>query len=1354
MIIRFICFILLITSLVKAEQKDVYFEKISPESGFTFNEITSITEDVNGLLWFSCNNRLYHYNTSTLEEYSIYNDSSDYSNPEILDIVDDNNDMLVCTNSGLYRFNKENKSFSKIEIYFPNANLASNSAIRNLIRINEKQSIIVVDRKAYILTKGEKLLSNLTTKENIRSISFLGQNEDKVLIGTHRGEVYTMNKDYTDIKLLYKSKVEYIRTICKDGNKYLIGFHDGGIEVIDLFGNYIESLNTEEEGINNLPHNMIRQIIRRDNGEIWIGTYKGIVIKRKDETQIINYESARGLPNSSIYVLSEGQNGGIWVGTWAGGIAYYRDCNYKFRNKKPQTKDGEIIEDAITAFAEDNEGNIWVASERAGENVFKVPLNSLTTQYPKEIDRKLNNNILKDISFMNPNKLVILDFYDGIVIHDLKNNTSINSNKAFAEKNIRIKNVIEKFAILDDKVWLFYRQLMSYSEKDGVQIYDMPDDNTKGNPSNAWNIYFDSAHNLWICTEHGLYVKYTNSDTLVKCLIGHPLENETIYTCCEDKDGQIWLGTAGEGAYIYHPESDTTSNISQDKSIRELDVYSIVRSHDNDMWFSSNKGIYHWTEDEDLVQYTEVDGLSGKQFKPNSGYVCSNGQILFGTMNCYNIITPSIIRKNMTAPHVMLSDLKVNNEVLSKKNSVEANSMDIYNLSTITLKNSQNTLSLKVFSNNYVSPTKNKFKYRLVNYNDEWVEIDHNKEISFTKIPAGSYTFEAYGSNNDDVWSTSPYQLSIRILPALWLRWYFIVGYTIALVLITFFIYRNITSKLTLEKSIKEEKQRSQLNDSIHEERVKFFVNISHELRTPLTLILSPVKSLIEKYEKDDTTTKLLKTVDRNSKRLLRLTDQTLDFRLLEMGKLKPHLKKTDIIELAVDSYTFFEQRILEREINFSFYSEYKFLQVLIDNDMIEKIIFNLISNAIDFTPADGNVKLSVRRTKISNANYDNVLFTGHKFEGSSIEIKVEDSGIGFDEKTAPDLFKRFTKAGDEDENHSKTGIGLHLCSEYATLNDGNIMVHSSIGNGSTFVLNLPEKDETEFVSEKQKHIISHTVISDNANKSSKSEDFTIRLDAYDEEENVQNKTILIVDNNKELLSYLKKYLDKTFRVVTAHNSTQAMKVLNQLTPDIIVTEIVLPEEDGYSYLERIKNNKKFSSIPVIVLTQLSEKKEQIRCLQLGVDAYLNKPIEDKLLLAQINNLTKKKVSAPPVVQQASKLHHSGNMSSFDGSTFTAVAEQVVLDNLQSINFDANTLANKMEVSYSTLFRRIKKETDISATQFIRDIRLKKSIELLKSSDLSIDEVGTSIGFNSTSYFVRSFKKKYNRTPSEYRKAK
>lgn len=1348
---RLITFITLVflSLQVKANQSNIYFERISPESGFTFNAIISLIEDDNGLLWFACNNRLFHHNTVSLEGYSLYNDSKKFSNPAIAQIVDAGDYIMVCTSSGLYQFCKEDKSFTNVEMFFPDAKIASESSVESLTPINDTQSIIVIERRGYILEKGNKVLSNISSSDIIRNtISYVDRVDGVLLIGTYRGQLYTLDEELSKPVKIFDSGKDYIRTVCKDGNKYLVGYHDQGIDVIDLFGNYIESYNEEETGKNHIHNNMIRRILRRPNGDIWIGTFEGIIIKDKKTSTVIDYESGRGLPHSSIYQMVEGKNGGIWIGTWAGGISYYRDCNYKFKYLKPITKKGLVIENAITAFTEDNDHNIWIASERVGTNLFKAPLDELE-QFPStEISSIFTKQMPKDLKFMAPHYLVALDFTDGIIIHNIKTGQKINTKEDFLKKDMKLKNVIESFAIHDDKIWLFHKKLVSYSLTSGIETFNMPDDIEGNIPKKqkikAWFVYIDSAYNLWLCTTHGLYVKYKNSDTLKKCLIDHKLENEIIYSCCEDRDGQLWIGTAGEGPFIYHPEKDNTTAIEAKVNLSELDVYSIVRSNDSHMWFSSNNGIYHYEDEKTVARYSKVDGLSGEQYKPNAGFVCSNGQVLFGYLNGYNIITPSIIKKNKTAPQTMLTELSINNAPLSKDNSKEANSQDLYKLNQLTLEHSKNTIALKVINNNFVTPSKNRFKYRLVNYNDEWTEIGKDKEISYTKIPTGSYTFEAYGCNNDGVWSTTPYRLSIRILPALWVRWYFIVAYILLSIGLGYVIYKNIKSKIALLKSIKEEKDKSQLNDAIYQERVKFFVNVSHEIRTPLSLILSPVKSLLAIHKDDTNSERLLKTVERNSRRLLRLTDQTLDFRLLEMGKLKPQLKETDIIELAVDSYSYFEQRILEKGIEFSFSSHFKVLQMLADSEMIEKVIFNLLSNAIDYTHEGGEVKLSINKGKLTDEDYEGIYFTGEQFTGKHIEICIKDSGIGIYKDSIPELFNRFTKLGEV--NQSKTGIGLHLCSEYATLNEGNIMVSSSVGEGSTFKLNLPVKDETKMVHGKEKQIISQVI---EPEKDTVTEEL---IDITTTEDDPYIKTILIVDDNKELLTYLKGFFKKTFKVTTAQNTVQALKVLNQITPDVILSELLLKDEVAYTYIENIKSNKRFSNIPIIVLTQLSEKKHQIECLKLGVDAFFNKPIEDTLLLVQINNILKKKVETATIEHETPKPTHI-NMKSFDRGTFATIAEQIVLDNLQNISFDANTLADKMEVSYSTLFRRLKKETDISATQFIRNIRLKRSKELLKESDLTIDEIGTSIGFNSTSYFVRSFKKKYDQTPTEYRKS-
>lgn len=1334
----FICSI-----IANASTNDIFFERISPESGFTFNNVSSITEDEHGLLWFSCNNRLYHYNTTSIEEYSIYNDTCTFSNPTIQHIVDDKDHMKICTSSGLYHFNKADKSFHKQNLAYPDGTDASNDRINSLTCINDLKSIIVIEQKAYILSNGNSNISKLSPQKDIEQVTFVSYVEDKVLIGTKRGKVYTTDSELTEPNLLYHAPKKWIRSILKDGNKYLLGYHNAGIDIINLFGIHIESYSETANGANKIPNNMIRQIIKRENGDIWIATFEGILIKNKNGITLVNSDKNKGLAHNSIYSLFQGKNNGIWIGTWAGGISYFRDCNYKFKHLKPHNKDGIEINSSITSFTEDESGNIWIASGRGSENLFKGPLASIEQIPCRAVETPSHNFFPKDLKYLSENKLAILDFEKGLVIYDTKTGTSENLRRAFAKKNITLKNTIESITIQDGQIWVFNRFLASYSKENGVTTYEMPPGTPNG--VKAWFITFDSAGNLWICTNHGLYVKYKSSNSIFKCLEGCELENENIFTCSEDRNGQIWIGTAGEGAFIYHPENDTISSISDDPQMGNMDIYSIVRSQQNEIWFSSNKGVFHYSKNNTITQYSEVDGLSGVQFTPNAGLICSNGKILFGALNGYNIIDPNIVRANDTKPEVLLSKILINNSPLSLENCKKANSLDNYNLQKLTLKHSQNTISLDIINNNYISPSKNKFKYRLINYNDNWTETNNGDGALYTKVPSGTYTFEAYGANNDGIWSDTPYRLKIRILPTPWMRWYAVLFYLCIIVTIVYLAYKNLHEKIALKKSFIDEKERANLNDSIHQERVKFFVNISHELRTPLSLILSPVRNLLNKYEDDENTTNLLKTIDRNSKRLLRLADQTLDFRLLEMGKLKPQLKKTDIIELSENSYTYFEQRILEKGINFVFDSDFKFLPILIDGDMIEKIMFNLVSNAIDFTPKGGTVEMLVRKKKITDSDYDGMTITGQQFIGNGIEILIRDSGIGIEDEKIEMLFQRFTKV--TEDTQSKTGIGLHLCSEYATLNDGNIIAKSTIGEGSTFVLNLPIKDETELVTEKQKHIISHTEIAKN-NKETEEETIIETIDA---DEDKSTNTILIVDSNKELILYMKKYLNKTFRIVTAHNTVQAMKILKQIKPSMIITEINFPTEEDYTCIESIKKENEYSGIPMIVLTQMTEKKHQIKCLELEVDAYLNKPIEDAVLLAQIKNLLKKETKQ---VVQAPKNEktQTGRINLFDNSTFTAVAEQVVIDNLQNPNFDAQILAENMEVSYSTLFRRIKKETDISATQFIRDTRLSKSVELLRESELSIDEIGTSVGFNSSSYFVRSFKKKYSQTPSEYRK--
>ncbi|WP_066630711.1 hybrid sensor histidine kinase/response regulator transcription factor [Labilibacter marinus] len=1333
---RYKLFLLLfiVCSSIYANSNYYFFQKITPDSDFAFGPVNTVCEDKNGFIWFGCNNGLYYHNTIEIKKAKLFPEQENLSQSILINKVfkDFNDDIWVCSEKGLFKHIRSNNKFEYKPLYpYKSENLKS-QVIKNIIDIKPGKYLLHINTGLYTYSESDSTISPLKNEISNYRITYINKDENDIIyIGTNGGNVYISKNQLKDYKLLYNSEKFHITSVCKDGSKYYIGFINEGIDIINLKGTKIGELNSNLHDESYINSNRTRQILKRKQGEIWIATNQGITILHQGKQTILDYNNKVGLTQRTVFSMYEGSNEDIIIGTFGGGVAYYSDYNYAFKYIPIEYDKKLAIRSAASSFCEDNKGYIWVGNEDdGGLKVFDPKINDFLPNFAKALKGKLEG--IKTITQVSNDHIAIGRIFSKQLI--LYNTTR---DKIEEYINIPVKETTGIMCSKYHNNTLYLagrRKLISYdlNTKETKELFNLDSEG----PGRIWQLYLDSSHNLWISSDVGLFVKNTGSEEIHKCFTGKSkftLNKATIYSVCEDNNGLIWVGTKGKGMYIYTPENESVRLAPHHQRTKAADILTIIKDKKGDIWYNTNEGLYYYDVTKDNTShYSSVDGISGSHIRPNSAYCDKEGSIYLGAINGFNIISPDIVKQNPHPPSVYISEISINNKPLSANNIVSINSLNLTEVNTIRLNAHQNTLSFKVVSNNFIKPDKNKFKYRLLNYEDNWVEFSHNQPITFTQVPAGKYIFEVFGSNNDNIWSDKPYQLHIQILPVIYKRWYAILIYIIVLAIAIFIIHKELDTKLKLRKEINEERLHSKTNDLLYSERLKFFTNISHELRTPLSLIISPVRSLLDKTYPDDNTKNLLKVVDRNAKRLLKITDQTLDLRMLEVGKLEPNFQKHEIIQLTKDVYLCFEQQIIDHQINFSFTSEFQMLETFIDGDMIEKVIYNLFSNALKYTPEKGHVFVSINKKTLSEDDYENFICSGKKFTGKAIEITIRDTGKGIKPELLSHIFERFAKGNESHEVSS--GIGLHLCKEYSEMNDGNILLTSNEGIGSSFTLNLPLKEDAKFENNKLNQIIKHEV----------NENEQVDIPALETTEQLLKHSVLITEDNDELRNYLKKFLGKHFKVITAKSGEQALNILEDLIPDIMITDVSMSGISGIELTKQLKEDSSKQHMPIVVMTAYTERKYQMESILSGADAFLSKPIEESLLLAQINNILGKKSQKENSKDKSESVVEEHN--------FITKVEKIIERNFHNTQFGIPDLLKILGISKSTLDRKIKAETQQNPSAFIRDVRLKNAIKLMSANKFNIDEIATYVGFNSTSYFIRTFKIKYGVTPKEYRK--
>ena len=1294
--------------------KAIYeFEKISPESGIVFNAITTIQTDKNGFLWFGSENGLYSYNGEYFQryQYSFQNSLSIPSNKVNHIYKDSQNKIWICTEDGCAYFKEDEDTFKRIAMKD-----LSSKVTTFIIEVKQNTYIILINQKLYLYDFNTDHLSVLPSQPD--SISFLSQNiHGELIIGTKSGELfigsYSTQFNYDRI---YQGEDAKITTVCEDKDWYYIGYDNKGIDVINNQGKFLEKYSYQKEGKFHLPSNKIRKIIHRSNGEIWVGTYNGIAIISNNSIAAIN-KSSHNLPSNSIYDIYTDSNKNIWIGTWAGGLIFYNPNNYKFRKELTYSNSRSAI-GVTSSFVTTDDNQVWIGSEDGGITLFNTLKKQITEHIPTVPIHVKSMFYLKEHLWLGTVE-------DGLYYMS----TTEKSLKSVYIKYLnKKKSIISSISGNNDILWIAARNsgIVEYNTKtEKAEIYNI--DNKKIQNNKIWQIYTDTHGDVYACTDDGLFIKKRAENIFKrKNILLNNINKEYFYCICPKNYNEMLIGSRNNGIFIYNSTTQELKEFENNELFKNIDIYTLTKDFKGQIWFSTNNGIYTYDPSTQKVShYTETDGLIGKQFHPLASILTEDGSIFFGSTNGFNYINIHDITKNSIKPKAYPINIQINNKKIEFNDDIKTNSKYIPNINQMILKHHKNTLTFRFASNNLLKPQNNKLRYKLEGYQKNWIEIPQTENIVFTQIPHGKYVLKVNGSNNDGVWSAKTAEINIVIKPPYYLTTMAFFLYFAITVLICYFLLKTFYARFKLKKEIEIERYKNSVNKNATEERIKFFMNISHELRTPLNLINAPLKVMEEKHFDKDTLFHI-HTIRRNTDRLLKLTEQILDFRLLEVNKLQINKKRVEIVSLCKDTFNSFEYYILNKNIQFTFNSDCIERYIYADSKKIEKVVYNLISNALKYTNDNGAIEIGIKKIELSETDYNGIYYIGKQFIGKSLEIKVADSGIGIAEENIERIFERFQTF--HPDNQEGSGIGLHLCKEFVILHDGHIMLQSTIDKGSTFTVHLPLSEETEEINSPV--TVTPFTYSTENNQIINQENLTVK----------NQHTVLIIDDNEEVVYYLKKALSKHYKCISAKNGKLGLELSIESNPDLIIMDILMPIMDGIACSKAIKSHIKTQHIPIILLSGAADSNSQCQGIGAGADVFLSKPVDEQLLIKHIERLLHTNSSSLLAKEE----------SPIQPQFFLEKLDIIIDKNLQDPNFDVNVLAEKMNMSRSSLFRKIKTETNFNISEYIKEKRLYKAVTLIKKGQNCIEEISIASGFNSASYFCRCFKAKYGKTPKEY----
>jgi hypothetical protein len=837
----------------------------------------------------------------------------------------------------------------------------------------------------------------------------------------------------------------------------------------------------------------------------------------------------------------------------------------------------------------------------------------------------------------------------------------------------------------------------------------------------------DKNGKLWVGTfGKGVVVFDEDDKKLYNFTTDHSFPSNAVNYMMEDSRKRILVATR-EGIIIFKDVSQPNVFVSfgAKEGLENTQVRAIQEDHDGYIWISTNGGISRLDEkNKRFYNYNYHDGIPMGDFMDGSTCITPDGTLFFGSQNGACYFNPRELSSPREVSPVTITQFFIYNKQTESRDTRLP--VPISNR-IVELPYNQNTFNISFNVLDYTQSSQVEFSYMLEGLENAWYSTQGDNQVTFRNIPHGNYVFKVKTRFRNQEWNENAAQLTVVIAPPLWLTWYAKLGYVILFIFALYALLRFYKRKLDLESSLEVERKQSLNKQELNEERLRFYTNITHELRTPLTLILGPLEDLLSDATLSPKHANKISIIHDSATRLLNLINRILEFRKTETQNRKLSVVKGDLGQLVQEVGLRYKELNPNNKVNYHIHIETEDTEIFYDADMITIILDNLMSNAAKYT-SEGDITLSLRSVEENQIKYT--------------EISVSDTGHGIDAEALPHIFDRYYQAKSKYQA-SGSGIGLALVKGLSELHEGILKVESAVDTGTTFTLRLltentyPNAIHAQHDMEKKPMDAEETTITDTPTEN--------------------HPIVLVVEDNTDIREYIRSSFTELYEVITAKDGKEGWELAQARIPNIIVSDIMMPVMDGIELCKRIKEDMRTSHIPVILLTAKDSLQDKEEGYASGADSYLTKPFSAKLLHSRINNLleTRKKIASLLALADTQPKQESAvsSLNKLDNE-FLQKITQIIEENLEMEKMDIAFIADKMCMSHSTLYRKIKGLTDMSANEFIRKVKMRKGVELLMSGQYTISEIAYMIGFSSVAYFRQCFKDEYGMSPSDYVKQK
>ena len=1310
------------------------------------------------------------------------------SNDVVYDICQDSNECIwFATAEGISKF--DGSEFSSY-----NWNILGNKA-----HTGSALKILELKNKLYIATSFGFVVYDLEIKkfkvfqslenQKIRALAYA--RDGNLWVGAYDGGgVYKFDiQTQSFTQLQYNWKDNRILSLYEDkqGSLY-IGTHFGGMDVVDLKTNQTTHYDKTMPG---MPDNQVENIFEDSLGNIWIGTWNGLVLLNKNTQQLKRYDNGV-LKNCQVNAITEDEGGNLWVGTETGLIsfnirealvdplsfkqtAYYesRDeygLSYKtilalhrdFNNNiwigtnsggvnlisNYQPLFDRILYDPrlenslsyrrVMSVSEDRIGNLWIATDGGGVNYYDKLSKKITYLNKSNSDFK-DNAIL--CSLVDSDGDAWFGTYNNMLYQRIENTKKINEYKG-SETYQNALFTGDIICLEEDaykRIWI--------GQRSGLVCYDK-----KGNAFSQISPFRWVAVNCLLANKDGMYIGtdsklYYYDFVTQQISVPNPLF-ENLHPSCFyiDNQSNLWIGTRGLGLYRYSIKNGSLENFNMQSGFPSNNVCKIIEDDDQNLWVTTTKGLSKFSKkNNEIRNYGSEDGIQPGMFIENSGVKTRSGQIIFGGTEGLTLFYPAEVKEISHNPKIIFTNfLLFNNpvEVKSESNPHSPLTKDINYVDEIVLNYDESVFSIEYTAVDYRSPNRINYAYILEGVDKDWNFVKDKKTATYRYLKSGAYTFKVIASGFDGSFDFTKYRsIKIVVNPPYYLTWWAFIIYVIIIGALCYIAWNVATISTRSYNRIRQERLRHKESEELYQEKIQFFTNISHEFRTPLTLIAAPVDRLL-KDETSEEKKYLLSLIKRNVVRMLNNVSEIMDIRKIDREQMKLKVEELDIIPFVGEIIDLFQNLAHSKSIELEYSHGIESYFTWVDPEFLDKILYNILSNAIKFTPNHGEIIVNLFIQKEEN------------IDDSRLCIEITDTGTGIAKENLSLIFDRFyqVKNGKTELISSGSGVGLHLVKSLVELHKGSIVVNSKVGVGSVFSLSLPftsgSYELTEKTKTKTERANHHT---DYISAIAETPETAVHPENLNNE---QRSKILIIDDETEILNYLKFELSNEYDVILAENGHIGLEKAYQIIPDLIISDVMMPGLDGISVSKELKANINTSHIPIILLTAKSSIDDRIEGLEVGAESFITKPFDSRHLRVRIKKLIE--LRALMQAKHVEKLSNPNigklkGMSPIDEQLLRRITKYI-LDNISNSDINGETIAKHIAMTRMSLHRKLKALTGLSAGDFIRNIRLEEAKKLLETGGRTVSEVSYDVGYSSPSYFYTCFVRKFGVPPSDINK--